>query len=177
MENNDELLKNNPSWTTVQCKKKRFEESCQFYDNAKILEPCWFYNNGGCHNKDGSEKLEDSCKYLHQTTEFLKRPSHLVVKKPCDRYNLEGECIWNDSCKYSHRNLSAEEWIKFYPDIPFTIKTNIKKRIIIEKRLIDLDSKIKVIEFKQEGICKDIQNLSFTLKDILSELHCNYEDV
>lgn len=157
----------NTDWTIVQSKKKR-EDFLANFDNEKIQEPCWFYNNGGCRNKDGTPKQEIDCKYLHNFIDFVKRPPHLMVKKPCDRFNLVGDCIWNDSCKYSHRDLTSEEWYKFYPEIPFNIKTNIAKRMIIENRLQELESRIKLIEFKQHGVCKDIKDLNSNMKELLN---------
>lgn len=116
--------------------------------SQKITEPCWFYNNGGCRNPDGSEKLEKECKYVHEYSQNVKRPVHLAVPKPCDKYNLEGYCKWRDFCKYSHRNLTQEEWLQFYPGIPFVLKTNVQKRLALEELIVDLESRIKILEYK-----------------------------
>jgi len=127
-------------------------------DSEKISEPCWFFNNGGCRNKDGSEKIAEDCKYLHIYSENVKRPPHLSTKKPCDKFNLENDCIWGDNCKYSHRSLSPDEWDKFYPDIPFALKTNITfQKKLLETKVNDIEEHIKVVEFKQDGMTKDIQ--------------------
>ena len=156
-------------WTIVQGKRKK-EDINDYIQENKIDDPCWFYNNGGCRNKDGTEKAEENCKYTHIMSSTIKRPPHLIVKKPCDRFNLEGLCIWKDICKYSHRNLSPDEWNRYYPTVPFQMKLNIKKRMLLEKALNDIDSQIKVFEFKIEGICNDVQNLSELFKEILDEI-------
>ena len=140
-------------------------------DLIKIKEPCWFYNNGGCRNKDGSEKSADECKYLHNYSDNVKRPPHLCTKKPCDKYNLEGECKWHDNCKYSHRNLTVDEWSRFYPGIPYTLKTNIERRVQIETKLQDIESRLGIIEFKQEGLIKDVVQMSKTLHELAHFLH------
>ncbi len=138
-----------------------------FERSDKISEPCWFYNNGGCRHKDGTEKTAEECKYLHLYSENVKRPPHLSTRKPCDKYNLEGECKWHDNCKYSHRNLTPEEWSRFYPGIPYTLKTNVQKRLQIENKISDLEGKMRVIEFKQDGISKDVQQIGQTLQQLL----------
>jgi hypothetical protein len=129
------------------------------YNNEKIIEPCWFYNNGGCRHKDGSNKRAEECKYLHLYSDNVRRPPHLCTKKPCDKYNLEGECRWNDNCKYSHRNLTPEEWSKFYPGIPYTLRTNIQKRVQIEQNIGSVESRLNILEFKQDGISRDLQEI------------------
>lgn len=133
-------------------------------DSAKITEPCWFYNNGGCKHKDGTEKAAHECKYLHTFSDNVKRPPHLSTKKPCDKFNLEGECRWHESCKYSHRSLTPEEWGRFYPSVPYTIKNNVQKRIAIETKLQDIEGRMKVIEYKQDGMCRDIQYIGQLLQ-------------
>lgn len=140
------------------------------YDAEKIAEPCWFYNNGGCRHKDGTEKSAVDCKYLHLYSDHVKRPPHLSTKKPCDKFNLEGECKWFDNCKYSHRNLTPDEWSRFYPGIPYTLKTNVQKRLQIESKLNDLEGKIRVMEFKQDGISRDVQNIGQALQQLLHRL-------
>jgi len=167
---------NDNTWTLVGKKKKRpishpNEEPTQptrpeTPDVDKIDEPCWFYNNGGCRHKDGTEKTAEQCKYLHLYSENVKRPPHLNTKKPCDKFNLEGECKWHDNCKYSHRNLIPEEWSRFYPGIPYTLKTNVQKRLLIENRLADLEGRMRIMEFKQDGISKDVQQIGQTLQFI-----------
>lgn len=131
----------------------------QYQENPeKITEPCWFFNNGGCKHKDGSQKTGDECKYLHIYSENVKRPPHLSTKKPCDKYNLEGECTWGDNCKYSHRSLTTDEWSKYYPTIPFSLKTNLHlQKKILETKVNDIEERIKVMEFKQDGMSKEIQ--------------------
>ncbi len=142
----------------------------QFERNDKISEPCWFYNNGGCRHKDGTEKTAEECKYLHLYSENVKRPPHLSTKKPCDKFNLEGECKWYDNCKYSHRNLTPDEWSRFYPGIPYTLKTNVQKRLQIESNIQDLEGRMRVMEFKQDGISKDVQHIGQTLQQCIKEL-------
>lgn len=139
-------------WVTVGRKKDRVV-------TEKIQQPCWFYNHGGCKHKDGTEKTADECKYLHILHKDIQRPPHLSTRKPCDKYNLEGECKWYDDCKYSHRNLSPEEWSIYYPDIPYTLKTNIAKRIRMENTISELEQRIIILEYKNCGMSKDLQNL------------------
>jgi len=139
-------------------------------DSPKIQEPCWFYNNGGCKHKDGTEKLDSECKYLHILSENVKRPPHLGLKKPCDKYNLEGECKWIEVCKYSHRHLTAEEWSIYYPEIPYSLKTNLQRLIQIESTLIELERRVKILEFKQEGMSRDIVFIKKVLGDNLNKL-------
>ena len=184
---------NDSSWTLVGTRKKRplnesFHNSPEpkvcpnnspshglgfrrGYDrNDKISEPCWFYNNGGCRHKDGSEKTAEECKYLHIYSENVKRPPHLSIKKPCDKYNLEGECRWHDNCKYSHRNLNPDDWSRYYPGIPYTLKTNIQKRIQLENKVCDIEGRMKVVEFKQDGMSKDIQIIGQGVQQCLRQL-------
>ena len=128
-------------------------------DSQKIPEPCWFFNNGGCKHKDGTEKLDSECKYLHILSDNVKRPPHLGLKKPCDKYNLEGECKWVDTCKYSHRNLTPEEWSIYYPGIPFTLKTNLQRLSQLETQFLELERRVKILEFKQDGMIKELINI------------------
>jgi len=126
------------SWVEVVRKKR----------NLKINEPCWFYNNGGCRHKDGTPKDSSECKYIHVFSNNVTRPAHLNSSKPCDKYNLEGSCRWNDQCKYSHRNLTEEEWKEVYPGVPYDLKTNIQKREFLEAKIQELESKLKIFEYK-----------------------------
>lgn len=137
------------------------------FRSEKISEPCWFFNNGGCRHKDGSNKTADECKYLHVSSENVKRPPHLSSCKPCDKYNLEGECKWFDNCKYSHRVLTNEEWNVNYPTIPFTLRSNVQKRLLLENRMYGLEGRIKVLEYKQEGMSRDLQNIGRNLQQLL----------
>nr|QBK87601.1 MAG: hypothetical protein LCMAC201_05140 [Marseillevirus LCMAC201] len=141
-----------------------------YQGDDKISEPCWFYNNGGCRHKDGTEKTSEECKYLHIYSENVKRPPHLSTRKPCDKFNLEGECKWHDGCKYSHRNLTPEEWSRFYPEIPYTLKTNIQKRLQIESNIQDLEGKMRVMEFKHSGISKDVQQIGYNLQQCFHKI-------
>jgi hypothetical protein len=175
MEDND--------WSIVGSRKKRGQLSepplvqgppgFSQYDlnpDTKISEPCWFYNNGGCRNKDGTEKLADDCKYLHCRADNVQRPAHLCNRRPCDKYNLEGECKWSENCKYSHRNLSPEEWSRYYPGIPYTLRTNVQKRLEIEDKLQKLEAQLKIMEFKQDGISKDVQQIGQRLHNCIRQL-------
>lgn len=155
-------MKSDNIWTIVNHKKKNW-----FTDFEKVSEPCWFYNNGGCRHKDGSEKTAVECKYLHETSENVKRPPHLVIKKPCDKFNLEGECKWYDTCKYSHRNLTPDDWCRFYPGIPYTLKTNIEKRLELEHKIVELEKKLYIMEFKQCGMSKDLQELKNLVSSVI----------
>lgn len=137
---------------------------------SKIPEPCWFYNNGGCRNKDGTDKVSDECKYIHMYSDGVKRPPHLNSKKPCDRFNLEGDCRWYDSCKYSHRNLTPEEWIRHYPGIPYTLKTHTQKRVEIENKLMNLSGRIQILEFKQDGIYNDVKQLESYVRQLINKI-------
>jgi len=135
----------------------------------KIISPCWFFNNGGCKHKDGTEKKADECKYLHIISENLTRPPHLSIKKPCDKFNLEGECKWGDDCKYSHRILTPEEWELTYPTIPFNIKKNMQKKAQFDNKLLDIEARLKILEFKQEGIVKDLQEFIQLFQEFIEE--------
>ncbi len=143
----------------------------------KISEPCWFYNNGGCRHKDGTEKTAEECKYLHLYSENVQRPPHLSTRKPCDKFNLEGECKWHDNCKYSHRNLTPEEWSRFYPGIPYTLKTNIQKRLEIESNIQDLEGRMRVMEFKQDGISKDVQQFGHNLQQCFRKIQTLFDKI
>lgn len=116
--------------------------------NQKINLPCWFFNNGGCRHKDGSLKTEKDCKYLHVYSNNVQRPPHLISGRPCDKYNLEGTCRWNDQCKYSHRILSEDEWKQFYPSIPYVLRFHIHRQKYLETVIEELQSKINILEFK-----------------------------
>ena len=156
------LMDNN--WTIVSRKKRMSNTSfdnctSDRFNDTKINQPCWFFNNGGCRNKDGSTKDANDCKYLHVYSDDVNRPPHLNTKKPCDKYNLEGECPWFEGCKYSHRNLSPDEWSLHYPGIPYTLRTNIQKRLLQENKIQDMEGRLKVLEFKQNGITRDFQTL------------------
>ena len=144
-------MTNNVEWITVNKKKD------------KIMEPCWFYNNGGCRHKDGKPKNENECKYLHVLNDNTKKPVHLEKKKPCDKYNLEGDCKWYENCKYSHQDLTPREWSQYYPDIPYSLHLNIYKRLAIENKIKDIESRISILEYKQSGIIKDLKQLEYTL--------------
>ena len=161
------FLKEEPPKNIVQ---EQYERYLDRTEDGKISEPCWFYNNGGCKHKDGTEKTANECKYIHTYSENVKRPPHLNTKKPCDKFNLEGDCKWYDNCKYSHRNLTSEEWSRYYPGIPFTLKTNIQKRQQLEAKVFDIENRVKILEFKQEGISKDVQQIGQTLHNCVRHL-------
>jgi hypothetical protein len=165
--NNNDL--DNDNWTIVNRRRKNEEELSQPDTEEKIVEPCWFYNNGGCKHKDGTEKLANECKYLHVYSENVQRPIHLLVKKPCDKFNLEGDCKWNDNCKYSHKNLTPEEWCRFYPGIPFNLRTNIQKRQQLENKLLEIESRLKILEFKQDGMTKDIHGIVQSFQSLIKQ--------
>ena len=114
----------------------------------KIQSPCWFYNNGGCRHKNGTEKTENECKYLHIYANNVQRPSHLTSQKPCDKMNLEGVCKWKEQCKYSHRILNEEEWKEYYSDIPYIFRFHIQRRQYLEAKVQELESKINILEYK-----------------------------
>ena len=154
----DSDKENERSWVEVVRKKK----------NSKINEPCWFYNNGGCYHKNGTIKDSSECKYLHVFSNSVKRPPHLSSSKPCDKFNLEGDCKWNDQCKYSHRNLNEEEWNKYYPSVPYTLKQNIHKRQLLELRIQDLENKFKILEFKLNSIDQTLDSRLSNIQDILN---------
>ena len=172
----------NTSWTVVSKKRRPVtiydtegetyllnEDNRPMYQDDKISDPCWFYNNGGCRHKDGSEKTAEECKYLHTYSDNVKRPPHLSTRKPCDKFNLEGECRWYENCKYSHRNLSVEECSRFYPGIPYTLKTNVQKRIELENKLADIEGRMRVMEFKQDGISRDVQQIGNRLRELMRQ--------
>lgn len=160
-----------PSPTESAIKNEQMYNSFYSNTNEKISEPCWFFNNGGCRHKDGSEKNANECKYLHIYSENVKRPPHLSTKKPCDKFNLEGECNWGDNCKYSHRTLTTDEWEKYYPEVPFTLKTSfIHQKQVLETTISDIEEHIKVMEFKQDGMSTDIQYIGQGLQKCLRTL-------
>ncbi len=151
-----------PPWRR-NTKVDKLEEDCipaQQEPEEKINEPCWFYNTIGCKNKDGSEKSDKECKYLHIKSTNVKRPTHLIIKRPCDKYNLEGSCKWGECCKYSHKPLEEEDWSKYYPNIPFSVRINIQKRQVVENRLMELESRIKILEYKIKCMDEYIENIS-----------------
>jgi hypothetical protein len=73
--------------------------------------------------------------------------------KPCDKFNLEGYCRWGDRCKYSHKDLTQQEWEIFYPSIPFSIKLSNYDKRIYDSKYRELESKVKVLEYKMK--CMD----------------------
>ena len=156
------------SWTVVKKKPELIN---------KIQEPCWFYNNGKCRHKNGVEKTDEECKYLHVYTENIKRPIHLCINKPCDKYHMEGECLWTDNCKYSHKPLTQEEWYKYYPTIPFGVSSNVTKRLKLEEQVHEIDERIKILEYKQKGISNDIKQLETTLQQFMKEFALNAREL
>lgn len=136
---------NSESWSIVT--KKGKQDLIQ-----KINQPCWFFNTGGCKNKDGSDKQESECKYLHILTPTIVRPSHINPTKPCDKYNLEGYCKFGDYCKYSHRNLTQQEWNDTYPNIPFGLRLNNQKREYLEIKIRDVESRLNILEYKLKSM-------------------------
>jgi hypothetical protein len=148
--------------------------------NGKKYKKCWYFNNGGCKNSDGTLKKESECNYIHEYNTPSESPSieddcnsneltnghnYTALKrnfsnsnilqgtlKPCDRYNLEGFCKWIEYCKYSHRVLSEDEWKQYYPDIPYNLLLNSQKRQVLENMLSDMDCRIKILEYKLECI-------------------------
>jgi hypothetical protein len=141
-----------------------------WFNKIEKNEPCWFYNNGGCKNKDGSNKSALECKYNHIYTNDSKKPAYLNVKKPCDKYNLEGDCKWGDNCKYNHRNLPVDEWSRYYPGIPYTLKTNIQKRQLLESKIEDLEKTISSLEIKQDAMTNDLQVLGQTIQQLVRKI-------
>jgi len=129
------------------------ETDSSIFFKDKIKSPCWYYNTGGCKNKDGSNKKEEDCKYLHvYSPHTLQRPQHITQTKPCDKFNLEGHCKWGDYCKYLHKNLSQEEWDTFYPGIPYALKINNQKRQMLDIKIGELESKINILEYKLKSM-------------------------
>lgn len=139
-------------WELVIGKKKN--------NKIKINEPCWFYNTGGCKNPDGSEKLEEDCKYQHTYSDNVKKPIHLTVIKPCDKFNLEGTCKWDENCKYSHRTLTETEWKQFYHGIPYQgkLQSNTIKDIGIESKIKILYHKINCMDQYYERKIKELED-------------------
>ena len=82
--------------------------------NTQIQKPCWFYNTGSCKNKDGSLKADEDCKYVHIISPNITRPPHINTMRPCDKFNLDGNCKWGEYCKYSHETLTVEKWNEVY---------------------------------------------------------------
>lgn len=79
----------------------------------------------------------------------FRRPCY----KPCDKFNLEGYCRWGDRCKYSHKDLSQQEWELFYPTIPFSIKISNHDKRVYDSKYRELEGKLKVLEYKMK--CMD----------------------
>ena len=131
----------------------RNEEDIRIRSNSeKIKSPCWYYNTGGCRNKDGTSKNEEDCKYLHVYSPHIQRPQHISPNKPCDKYNLEGYCKWGEYCKYLHKNLSQDEWETYYPGIPYALKLNSQKRQMLEIKIGELESRINILEYKLKSM-------------------------
>jgi len=149
------------NWKIVAKPLKKIKEFPKDYyvakessNSEKINEPCWFFNNGGCKNRDGTDKPETDCKYLHIISPYAKKPPLVInnVPRPCDKHNIEGYCKWGDYCKYSHRNLSQEEWVTLYPNLPFVLKTNNQKRQLLEVKIDELESRINILEYKLKSM-------------------------
>lgn len=166
------------SWTTVVGKKKlennsNPESNLIFppglnIENLKIKSPCWYFNTGGCRNKDGTPKSEENCKYLHVYSPHIQRPHHIAPNKPCDKYNLEGYCKWGDYCKYLHKSLTQEEWETFYPNIPYALKINNQKRQMLDIKISELESKINILEYKIKSMDEYYEQNLKLLKESLN---------
>jgi len=163
-------------WNTVGTKRLN-----DIQPHFKIEEPCWFFNNGGCRNRDGSLKNSSECKYLHVYAPNAKRPPHLYIKKPCDKFNINGDCRWQDNCKYSHRNLTHEEWEHFYPNIQYKsvvtppqipqIYTPPPAPVIVHNPpQVSIGERINIIEFRQDGIGRDVQKIGQTLQEVVRQM-------
>jgi hypothetical protein len=140
------------SWKTVVKKKPKSNDNDEQPPMQKIQQPCWFYNMGLCKDKDGNLKEDRDCKYLHVYSPDISRPGHISPTKPCDKYNLEGYCKFNDYCKYSHKNLTQEEWEIHYVNIPYGLKQNIQKRQLTEIKQRELESRINILEYKLKSM-------------------------
>jgi len=132
-------------------KKKSFKQN-------KIKEPCWFYNTTGCKNKDGSEKSDSDCKYMHVHVANVKKPLH-INQKPCSKYNIDGFCKWKDSCLYSHKDLDMNEWSSQFPNIPHIVKASIG----IHKVVADLEASLE----KQNTEINSLKNQARQLENDL----------
>jgi hypothetical protein len=140
------------SWKTVVKKKQKSIENDEELSSQKIQQPCWFFNTMGCHDKHGNPKPDHDCKYLHVYSPDISRPIHISPTKPCDKFNLEGYCKFNDYCKYSHKNLTQEEWETHYVNIPYGLKQNIQKRQLTEIKQRELESRINILEYKLKSM-------------------------
>lgn len=96
--------------------------------------------------------------------------------KPCDKFNLEGYCRWGDRCKYSHKDLTQQEWEMFYPTVPFSIKISNHDKRIYDSKYRELEGRLKVLEYKMK--CMDthyetkINQLEFELNSLKkSKIH------
>lgn len=144
---------NSNSSTTDYFKSYNYEHRNNDDDRLqKINQPCWFFNTGGCKNKNGTDKKEEDCRYLHIISPSVTKPIHINPSKPCDKHNLEGFCKFGEYCKYSHRNLTQEEWSNFYSNIPYNLKTNNQKRQMLELKLREMDSRINILEYKLKSM-------------------------
>jgi len=98
---------------------------------VKINEPCWFYNTSGCKNKDGSEKKDHECKYMHVKSNNVRKP---VFQK---RYDFSWPSQTNELPEYS-------------PTVPHIV--NITSGI--KNSIIDLKNHIKRLETKIDDLIK-----------------------
>jgi hypothetical protein len=87
----------NNEWKIVHkknCNNKLFKNS------NKILEPCWYYNNGGCKNTDGSIKKDNECKYLHiykNNDTFCETKKAFGVSNNIDYYSIYKKLSYIDN--------------------------------------------------------------------------------
>ena len=138
-------------WTYVSRRGKKTQ------DVYRTQEPCWFFNNGGCKHKDGSEKHDNECVYRHVYSNETTCPIQILSKRPCDKYNLEGKCSWGEQCKYSHRLLQEQEWTIYYPMIPYAYKHLLVRQPEMEKNIQEIYSLLKIIEFKLKRSFNDTE--------------------
>lgn len=74
------------------------------------MQPCFFFNTGGCFNKDGTVKT--NCKYKHVIVDYpIERPQH--TKPPCKYFHLHKHCK-NESCTFGHVELNQYNWEKYF---------------------------------------------------------------
>jgi hypothetical protein len=68
------------------------------------IEPCFFYNTGGCNRED--------CRYLHiYVNRRLEKPQE--IKTPCRYYHLDHLCK-DKGCRYGHVELKKYKWSKYF---------------------------------------------------------------
>lgn len=78
---------------------------------AKLEEPCWYHNRGGC------SKSAEECRYQHVDAPNMRKPLHL--QHPCPYYHriTPQQCRRGSECGGDHDyELTAGEWKHHFPN-------------------------------------------------------------